>query len=192
MRQFLTTSILGPSRTALVIGVLIVVCLPALAWAEAMWDVKAVHGDRLLPIKAIAGTGRLYDIKAIRTSGGVAIMDVLAIGDVERWPIRLLDRGKPGFSVKAIRPDGTLMDVKAIGANGARLSVVGAGQVGHIVHIKVVTSAAPSTYAGVKAFGPHGNTYAIKGLRFSGEAREGKVSGIPHAGYVKAVPFVLE
>ena len=173
-------------KTFLVACVAMLLALPAVA--DETWHVKGFHGDgAILGVKAIGTDGKMHDIKATRVEGGGQIMGIKALVDGASLPVKLIDQGGRYLSVKAIRTDGTLMDVKAIDSDGHKLDVKGIGQDGHVVHIKAIREDG-DRFHGVKAFGPGGRTYDVKGLRLSEGDHEGEVHGVKFHGHVKAIP----
>ena len=169
-----------------VASVAVLLAFPAVA--DEIWHVKGFHEDgTILDIKAIDTDGTMHDVKASRVEGGGQIMDIKALVDDERLPIKLIDQGGKYLSVKVIRTAGTLMDVKAIEADGHTLDVKGVGQDGHVVHIKAIDEDGDH-FHGVKAFGPDGRTYDVKGLRLSQGEYESEVHGVKFHGHIKAIP----
>ena len=158
---------------------------------EKLWHVKAIHPDgKLLDVVAIDKQGKQYPLKVIQ-NGDVHLMDVKAIVDGKRLPVKLVATPAdklPG--VKAIAQDGTLLPIYALSTEGQKLEVRGVKRSGNIIHIKAIGP--KGEYYGVKAIAPAGWVFDIKGIRMSADGAEGKVNGVDFEAHVKALPEAPE
>lgn len=175
-------------------GVAIYAHIKALPQAEGpgeslIWHVKGIHPEgRTLDIKALDPDGNRYDVKAIQDSGQRQIMDVKALMDGMKVPVKILVGGDPYAPVKAIGADGTIYDIKALSPEGERLDVKGVRLAGNILDIKVV--APDGTFYGVKALSPEGLLNDVKGVKMESETSEGMVNGVEIQAHVKAIPQI--
>ena len=107
---------------ALYLGVaaLLAATTPARAAEEKIWHVKAIHPEgRLLDVKAIDKQGKIHSVKAIQTEGNLHLLDIKALVDDKRLPVKVLVSNDKYAPVKAIGEDGTIFDIKAITPDGA-------------------------------------------------------------------------
>lgn len=112
--QFLPSCVGRILRLALVSLLFIVSASMPCTAAETIWHIKAVHPEgRLLDVKALDADGQLYDVKAIEIDGNRHIMDIKAIKNGERLPVKVIVSDDKYARVKAIASDGTILDVKA-------------------------------------------------------------------------------
>ena len=84
--------------------------------AEIYWHVKAYLPDaQLLNVKAIDKDGNIHDVKAIQDSDDTSVLDVKALVNGKRLPVKVIVKGGDVYyPVKAIDADGTLIDIKGI------------------------------------------------------------------------------
>ncbi len=74
---------------------------------EVLWDVKAYLPEaKLIKIKAIDKDGNIYDVKAIQSFDDTNMLDVKAIVNEERLPIKLIVKDNDVYyPLKAIGMD---------------------------------------------------------------------------------------
>lgn len=160
------------------------------ASSERIWHVKAVRPDgRLLDVKAIALDGEIIDVKAIETPGNLHLMDVKALRDGEKLPIKVIagDDGEVG-PIRTILADGTTLPIEAIDLDGTRYPVRVAGGAGNLHHVKAIGPG--GAIWGVKAISPDGHLMDIKGVRMKSGPLETEIHGQPVLTHVKAIPQV--
>ncbi|MGI9534434.1 MAG: DUF7486 family protein [Thermodesulfobacteriota bacterium] len=157
--------------------------------SETIWHVKAIQTDgKTLDIKAFDKKGMVFDVKAIQEDSNMWIIDVKAIIDGKKVPVKILVSDDKYAPVKAIGSDGTIFDIKAIAPNGDKLDVKGVDQTGNIHAIKVVGP--KEQFYSVKAISPMGEVYDIKGIKITDKEIESLINGIPIHAHVKALPPV--
>lgn len=155
---------------------------------DFIWNVKAIGADgHFLPVKAIDKEGGIHDVKAFLENGDRWIMDVKAIINGKKVPVKMLVSEDALIPVKAIGADGTIYDVKALAKDGRKLDVKGTVQDGNIIHLRALDG---DKQLGVKAISPHGAQYDVKGLKFATERQESLESGVAVRAHVKALPPV--
>jgi hypothetical protein len=75
-------------------------------------DQQAIHPEgRTLDVKALDGQGNIYDIKAIQDSDQGQLMDIRALVDADRLPVKILvgnDRNAPIKAITKREPSLTL------------------------------------------------------------------------------------
>jgi hypothetical protein len=158
---------------------------------EKIWHVKAIHPEgKLLDVKAIDKQGKTHSVKAIETDGNVHVLDIKALVDGKRLPIKIIVSDDKYAPLKAIGENGAVIDIKAITAEGQKLDVKGVKRSGSIIHIKAI--AADGTFYGVKALSPEGRVYDVKGIKMSPGPEETKVNGVSVAAHIKALPQAPE
>ena len=145
-------------------------------------DIKALVGDRELPVKvlvsgdkytrvkALADDGNVYDIKALTPEG-----DTLDVKGVSRTKniihIKAINKAGEFYGVKAISPEGKLNDVKGVKMTDEQTEVLING---HAVfaHIKALPQAGMASNNGqwnIKGFHPKGITLDIKAFDSDGK-----------------------
>ncbi len=156
---------------------------------EKIWHVKAIHPEgKLLDVKAIDKQGKIHAVKVIQT-GDVHLMDVRALVDGKRLPVKLVATGdRP--TLKAIAEDGTQLQIYALSTDGQKLEVRGVKRTGNIIHIKAIGP--KGELYGVKAIAPEGWVFDIKGVKMSPDRIEAKVNGVEIEAHVKALPQAPE
>lgn len=172
-------------------GVPVAAHVKALPQALAMdedfiWNIKAIdHDGHILGVKAIDKDGGMHDVKAFMENGDRWILDVKALVQGRKVPVKMLVSTDPLIPVKGLGADGTVYDIKAIAPDGRKLDVKGVKQEGNVIHLKALDG---DQQLGVKALSPHGVRYDVKGLKFTGEEKETTVGGVAVRAHVKALP----
>jgi hypothetical protein len=175
-----------PMRALLIICTILSVFTPCRA-EEKIWHIKAIHPEgRLLDVKAIDKQGKIHAIKAIQEDDNFHLLDIKALVNGSKLPVKILVSDDKYAPVKAIGEGGTIFDVKALTAEGQKLDVKGIKRSGNIIHIKAVGPG--ETFYGVKALSPEGRVYDVKGIKMSKDREETKVNGVSVAAHVKALP----
>lgn len=153
---------------------------------DIYWNVKAIHPDgKSLDIKAFDEEGKSFDIKAIQNSDQTSFLDVKAIVDGEKLPVKVLVSDDQYAPVKAINNEGVSYDIKAITAEGEKLDVKGVVRFENIVIMKAITKEGDSY--GVKAISPDGQLNDIKGIKINIQDREMTLKGLSIHAHVKAM-----
>ncbi len=150
------------------------------------WNVKAIHPDgKSLDVKAFDEDGKSIEIKAIQDSDQDNFLDVKAIVDGEKLPVKMLEGTSQFVHVAAINNDGRKYFIKAITAEGEKLDVKGVARFGNIVIMKAITK--KGDFYGVKAISPTGQLNDIKGIKIARGDREMALKGIGIHAHVKAM-----
>jgi len=153
---------------------------------DIYWNVKAIHPDgNSLDVKAFDEEGNSYDIKAIQNSDQDNFLDVKAIVDGEKLPVKMLENTNQFVHVAAINNNGSIYFIKAITAEGEKLDVIGVARFGNIVIMKVITK--KGDFYGVKAISPAGQLNDLKGIKIARGDREMSLKGIGIHAHVKAM-----
>jgi hypothetical protein len=157
--------------------------------AQATWHVKAIHpSGLLLDVKAIDKKGNIFDVKAFSEQINTQFMDVKAIINGKRIPVKVLISKDAYSPVKAIDDHGTIYDIKAITQDNQKLNVKGVSRHGHIVHIKAIGP--DNVLYGVKAISPEGILHDIKGVKFLDTDKEGSIHNVDFFAHIKAMPQI--
>lgn len=160
---------------------------PLRAAEEKIWHVKAVHPEgRLLDVKAIDPQGKLHAVKAFEADGNLHLLDIKALVDGRRLPVKILVSNDKYAPVKAIGEDGAILAIKALTPEGEKLDVKGVSRSGSIIHIKAIGP--QGVFYGVKAISPEGRMYDVKGIKMFKERVETKVNGVEVEAHIKALP----
>lgn len=174
-----------------VAGVAIAAHIKALPQALAtdedfIWNVKAIGTDgHFIPVKAFDKNGGVHDVKAFMENGDRWIMDIKAIIEGKKVPVKMLVSDDGVIPVKAIGADGTIYDIKGLAQDGRQLDVRGTLREGNVIHLKAIDG---DKQLGVKAISDSGAQYDVKGLKFSSDRTEVQVHGVPVQAHVKALP----
>ena len=153
---------------------------------DVYWNVKAIHPDgKSLDVKAFDKDGKSFDIKAIQNSDQDSFLDVKAIVDGERLPVKMLESENQFVSVAAINNDGIKYYIQAITAEGEKLDVKGVERFGNIVLMKAITK--KGDFYGVKAISPAGQLNDIKGIKIARGEREMVLKSIGIHAHIKAM-----
>ena len=156
---------------------------------EIIWHIKAIHPNGyFINIKALDKAGHIYDVKAIQNSVQTSILDIKALVNGKRVPIKILVSDDDYGPVKAIMEDGSIMDIKAITSKGERMDVKGVGRSGNITDIKAITK--NGEFYGVKAISPNGDLNDVKGVKMFNKDLEMNLNGIEVHSHVKALTQV--
>lgn len=154
-----------------------------------IWHIKAIHPEgRTLDVKALDADGNIYDIKAIQDSGQRQLMDVKALMEGKKAPVKILVSDDAFAPVKALGEDGTIYDIKALTPDGERLDVKGVKRSGNITHIKAISKA--GDFYGIKALSPDGMLNDVKGVKMSEEDQEAVINGVKVHAHIKALPQI--
>lgn len=161
--------------------------------AETLWSVKAFRqDDRLFPeemliqVKAIDAEGNKHDVKGIQTSGNTSILDVKALVNGERLPVKMIVNETDQYlPVKAIANDGTLIAIKAITAEGKLLDVKGVSKTGNVIHIRAISEY--GNFYNIIAISPSGRTNDVKGIKMGTASVETTVNNVEVFAHVKAI-----
>lgn len=153
---------------------------------EIVWHVKAIHPEgNFLDIKAMDKDGNIYDVKAIQDANQRTIIDIKAMVDGKRLPIKILvskDKFRP---VKAIKEDGTILDIKALTPEGDLLDVKGVSNSGKIINIKAIDK--KGGFYGVKAISPTGKLNDVKGIKLTQHKVEMNINGVDVYAHIKSI-----
>ncbi len=155
--------------------------------AEIIWNVKAYHPVvQLIKVKAIDKDGNIHDVKAIQDSYDTSILDVKALVNGKRLPVKLIIKESDlYYPLKAIDDDGTLIDIKAITEDGKILDIKGIGRAGNIVHVRAI--AANATFYNIVAVSPEGKMNTVKGVKMMTARVETVINGVSIFAHVKAL-----
>ena len=156
--------------------------------SEIFWNIKAYHGEEnLLKIKAIDKNGIQYPVKAIQESENTSVLNVKALVDGKRLPIKLIVRGDAQYyPAKVIMDDGTLMDIKAITEDGQILDVKGTSKTGNIIHLRAIDK--DYNRYNIIAISPIGDVMAVKGVKMMDTEVEAVINGVRIFAHVKSIP----
>lgn len=154
---------------------------------ELLWDVKAyLPAAKLIKIKAIDKDGNIYDVKAIQSFDDTSMLDIKALVNGERLPIKLIVKDTDVYyPLKAITKDGTLLDIKGITESGEILPVKGVGRSGTIVHIRAIGKS--SSFYTLFAISPEGQVNDVKGIKMLNTTVETTIKGVSIFAHVKAL-----
>jgi hypothetical protein len=151
------------------------------------WNVKAIFpdGKRSLDVKAFDSEGKSFDIMALQDSDQDIFLDVKAIADGVKLPVKILVNDEQFAPVSVISDEGNIYDLKAITENGNKLEIKGIRRFGNIVMIKAITE--KGKYVGLKAISPEGKQNDIKGIKVNRGERELVLNGVTVHAHVKAM-----
>lgn len=154
---------------------------------EIYWDVKAYSPTwGLLDVKAIDKDGQIYAIKAIQDSDDSSILNVKALVNGERLPVKLIVKNSDAlYPLKAIANDGSILDVKALDPDGEIIAVKGISKSGNIVHIRAIRP--QNIMYNIIAVSPDGKVNDVKGIKMMDEEVETVINGIKVFAHVKAL-----
>ena len=156
--------------------------------SDIFWNIKAYRGEaNLLKIKAIDKNGTQYPVKAIQASENTSVLNVKALVDGKRLPIKLIVKGGAQYyPAKAIMDDGTLLDIKAITEDGQILDVKGTSKSGNIVHLRAIDK--DHKRFNILAISPLGDVMAVKGIKMMDTEVEAVINGVKVFAHVKSIP----
>ncbi|WP_298238251.1 hypothetical protein [uncultured Algibacter sp.] len=153
---------------------------------DILWNVKAIHPDgQSLDVKAFNEEGKSFEIKAIQNSDQDIFLDIKAIVDDEKLPVKMLQSENQFVPVAAINKEGVKYFIKAITAEGEKLDVKGVARFGNIVIMKAINK--KGEFYGVKAISPAGQLNDIKGVKINRGDREMSLQGIGIHAHIKAM-----
>ena len=154
-----------------------------------IWHIKAIHPEGMtLDVKALDAEGNIFDIKAIQDSGQRQLMDVKALMEGIKAPVKILVSDDRYAPVKALGADGTIYDIKALTPDGERLDVKGVKKSGNITHIKAISKS--GDFYGIKAISPDGLLNDVKGVKMIEEDQETTINGVKVHAHIKALPQI--
>ena len=154
-----------------------------------IWHVKAIHPEGwTLDVKALDSEGNIFDIKAIQDAGQRQLMDVKALMEGKKAPVKILVSDDGYAPVKALGEDGTVYDIKALTPEGDRLDVKGVKRSGNITHIKAIGS--DGAFYGIKAISPDGMLNDVKGVKMMEADQEAVINGVKVHAHIKALPQI--
>ena len=152
-----------------------------------IWHIKAIHPEgHTLDVKALDADGNIFDIKAIQDAGQWQLMDVKALMEGKKAPVKILVSDDAYAPVKALGDDGTIYDIKALTPEGERLDVKGVKRSGNITHIKAINTA--GDFYGIKAISPDGMLNDVKGVKMLETEQEATINGVKVHAHIKALP----
>ena len=152
-----------------------------------IWHIKAIHPEgSTIDIKALDAEGNIYDVKAIQDADQRQLMDIKALVDGKKVPVKILVSDDPVLPVKAITENGTIYDIKALDSDGNKLDVKGVKRAGNIIDIKAINK--EGAYYGVKAISAEGELNDVKGVKMSKDRLEATINGVEVHAHVKALP----
>lgn len=153
---------------------------------DIFWNVKAILPDgQSIDIKGFDNSGKPFDVKAIQNSDQDNLLDVKAIMDGEKLPVKILVSKNQFTPVVAISNEGNAYKIKAVTAEGEKLQVIGVTRFDNIVIMKVITK--KGKFYGVKAISPTGKLNDIKGIKINTKNREMSLKGLNVHAHVKAM-----
>lgn len=154
-----------------------------------IWHIKAIHPEGwTLDVKALDKDGNIFDVKAIQDSGQRQLMDVKALMEGKKAPVKILVSDDAYAPVKALGEDGTIYDIKALTPEGERLDVKGVRKSGNITHIKAISKT--GDFYGIKAISPEGMLNDVKGVKMSEADQEAIINGVNVHAHIKALPQI--
>jgi hypothetical protein len=153
---------------------------------DIYWNIKAIDPDgQSLDVKVFNNAGKPFDIKAIQNSDQDDFLDVKAIIDGEKLPIKILVTKNQFAPVVVINNEGSAYKIYAITPEGEKLEVIGVVRFGNIVIMKALTK--KGKFYGVKAISPTGELNDIKGIKINPQEREMTLGGHDIYAHVKAM-----
>ncbi|MEZ4874300.1 MAG: hypothetical protein R2793_02290 [Flavobacteriaceae bacterium] len=155
--------------------------------SEIYWAVKAYSPTwGLLDVKAMDPEGHIYDIKAIQDSDDTSILNVKALVNGERLPVKLIvKKSDPVYPLRVITPNGGIMDVVALDPDGETIAIKGISKSGNIVHIRAIRP--QNIMYNIIAVSPDGETNSVKGVKMMDEEVETVINGVSIFAHVKAL-----
>ncbi len=154
-----------------------------------IWHIKAIHPEgRTLDVKALDADGNIFDIKAIQDAGQRQLMDVKALMEGKKAPVKILVSDEAYAPVKALGEDGTIYDIKALTPEGQRLDVKGVKRSGNITDIKAISKT--GDFYGIKAISPDGMLNDVKGVKMMEGDQEAVINGVKVHAHIKALPQI--
>ncbi|GGZ69975.1 DUF7486 family protein [Algibacter mikhailovii] len=153
---------------------------------DILWNVKAIAPDgKSLEVKGFNEKGESIDIKAVQNADQTSFLDVNAIENGNKFPVKLLVSKTQFSPVTAITNTGDTYELKAITPEGEKLDVKGVARFGYVVMIKAITK--EGEFYGVKAISPTGELNDIKGIKINFQDREMSLKGLNIHAHVKAM-----
>ena len=154
---------------------------------DIIWHIKAIHPEgQTIDVKALDADGNIYDVKAIQDADQRQLMDIKALVDGKKMPVKILVGDDDYAPVKAITEGGTIYDIKALTGDGRKLDVKGVKRSGNIIDIKAINEA--GEFYGVKAISPDGLLNDVKGVKTVEDQLETTINGVEVYAHVKALP----
>ncbi len=155
---------------------------------DIYWHVKAFRPEaKLLDIKAIDKDGKRHDVKAIQDSDDTSIMNVKALVNGKRLPIKLIIKSgdERYYPVKAIDDKGNLINIKAISEDGEIMDVKGFSRSGNIINLRAITK--DYRYYNIISISPAGDVNAVKGIKMFDTEEEAIINGVSIFAHVKSL-----
>ncbi|WP_299519163.1 hypothetical protein [Winogradskyella sp.] len=152
---------------------------------DVLWDVKAYMPEaKLIKVKAVDKAGNLYAIKGLQTYDDTSLLDIKCLYNEAVLPVKLVISDN-SYALKAIKKDGSVLDVKAITDNGEQFSIQGIQRTGNTVSIRVMGK--DNKTFKVFAISPEGNVNDVKGIKMLRDNIETVVNGVKVYAHVKAL-----
>ncbi|RDY61517.1 DUF7486 family protein [Flagellimonas nanhaiensis] len=151
------------------------------------WHVKAFRPQaKFIDIKAIDKNGTKHDVKAIQTYDDTSFLNVKALVNGERLPIKLIvKQGDRFYPVKAIDNDGTIIDIKAITKDGEIWDVKGVSKSGNLVHLRAISK--EGVFYNIIAVSPKGKVNDVKGIKMMDTEVETVINGVSIFAHIKSL-----
>ncbi|MEE4248284.1 MAG: hypothetical protein V2I33_23080, partial [Kangiellaceae bacterium] len=143
---------------------------------DVLWDVKAYMPEAvLLKVKAVDATGNLYAIKGLQTYDDTSLLDIKCLYNEVVLPVKLVMTGNT-YALKAIKNDGSVLDIKAITEDGEQFAIKGLKRTGNTVSIRVMGKG--NNIFKVFAISPEGLVNDVKGIKMLKDNIETVVNGV--------------
>lgn len=156
-------------------------------YEDVYWQIKAYRPNaKSLEVKAITADGKFHDIKGIQSSDDTSVLNVKAIIDDNRLPVKLVvSEGDRYYPVKAIGNDGSIIKVKAITDKGEILPLKGVSKSGNIIHLRAIAD--EGIFYNIIAESPKGEVNIVKGVKMLDTKVETVINGVSVFAHVKAL-----
>jgi hypothetical protein len=153
---------------------------------DIYWNVKAIQPDgKSLDIKVFDNAGKAFDVKGIQNSDQDNLLDIKAIVDGEKLPVKILVSKNQFKPVVALTASGNAYKLEAVTPEGEKFEIIGVVRFGNIVIMKALTK--KGEFYGVKAMSPTGELNDIKGIKINPQDREMTSRGHDIYAHVKAM-----
>ncbi len=158
----------------------------ASTFQDVFWNVKAIDPNgKSLDVKIFDNAGKGFDVKAIQNSNQDYLMDVKAIMNDQRLPVKILVSKTQFSPVVAISNTGSTYKLKAVTPEGEQHQIIGVARYDNIVIMKAITK--KGKFYGVKAIAPTGVLNDIKGIKINPQDKEMTTRGHEVYAHVKAM-----
>jgi|GEM_PF-1422836 len=152
---------------------------------EIYWDVKAyIPEAKLIKVKAVDSEGNIFAIKALQSYIDTSILDVKCLYNNEILPVKVV-LGTNTKALKAIKEDGSMLDVKAITEDGKQYAIHSINRTGNVVNIRVMDGNGGQFK--IFAISPEGHVNDVKGIKMMREDQETVIHGVKVYAHVKAL-----